>query len=113
GKLGLLQAGVDDAGPLAWVVVAGGTLTSLLTLYAIGRVWNLAFWRAPHPDVPRTEEEAENDIEQSTPMLPKLMVGPTFALVAFSVALTFVAGPLFEITSEAAEDLLTRTPYIE
>jgi multicomponent Na+:H+ antiporter subunit D len=113
GKLGLLQAGVDDAGPLAWVVVAGGTLTSLLTLYAIGRVWNLAFWRAPHPDVPRTEEETENDIEQSTPMLPKLMVGPTFALVAFSVALTFVAGPLFEITSEAAEDLLTRTPYIE
>ncbi|WP_026931814.1 Na+/H+ antiporter subunit D [Glycomyces tenuis] len=113
GKLGLLQAGVDDAGPLAWVVVAGGVLTSLLTLYAIGRVWNLAFWRAPHPDVPRDEAEAEAEPEQSTPMLPKLMVAPTCALVAFSVALTFVAGPLFEFTSEAAEDLLTRTPYIE
>ena len=25
-------------------------LTSLLTLYAIARVWNLAFWRAPHAD---------------------------------------------------------------
>ncbi|MCD0444462.1 Na+/H+ antiporter subunit D [Glycomyces sp. A-F 0318] len=109
GKLGLLQAGVDESGPLVWAVVAGGVLTSLLTLYAIGRVWNLAFWRAPHPDLPR----ADDDSEGSTVLLPKLMVAPTFALVAFSVALTVVAGPLFGITSEAAADLLARTPYIE
>ena len=28
------------------VLVAGGTLTSLLTLYAIARVWTKAFWRS-------------------------------------------------------------------
>ncbi|NKX50040.1 Na+/H+ antiporter subunit D, partial [Arthrobacter deserti] len=54
GKLGLLQAGVDLGTPLAYVLVAGGVLTSLLTLLAMARVWNRAFWRTPedaeHPD---------------------------------------------------------------
>jgi multicomponent Na+:H+ antiporter subunit D len=117
GKLGLLQAGVDDAGALAWIVVAGGVLTSLLTLYAIVRVWNLAFWRSPHADVPRNGDGDGNgdddDDDQDTDLMPKLMVASTLALVAFSVSLTFVAGPLFAITTDAAEDLLTRTPYIE
>jgi multicomponent Na+:H+ antiporter subunit D len=47
GKLGLLQAGVSDGSPLAYVLVAGGVVTSLLTLVAITRVWTRAFWRPP------------------------------------------------------------------
>jgi formate hydrogenlyase subunit 3/multisubunit Na+/H+ antiporter MnhD subunit len=54
GKLGLLQAGVADGGILAWLLVAGSVLTSLLTLYAIGRVWNIAFWSRPHAETPST-----------------------------------------------------------
>src|SRR3954451_7197132 len=50
GKLGLLQAGVADGSPLAWLLVGGSVVTSLLTLYAIGRVWNLAFWGTPHTE---------------------------------------------------------------
>ncbi|HEX6198220.1 MAG TPA: Na+/H+ antiporter subunit D [Jiangellaceae bacterium] len=46
GKVGLMQAGVDDGGPLALALVAAGALTSLLTLYAIGKIWSLAFWRS-------------------------------------------------------------------
>src|SRR5690606_1415801 len=33
GKLGLLQAGVEAATPLSYVLVAGSIVTSLLTLY--------------------------------------------------------------------------------
>lgn len=51
GKLGLLRAGVEDGGALAYVLVAGGTVTSLLTLYALLKAWNLAFWRAPTPEM--------------------------------------------------------------
>jgi multicomponent Na+:H+ antiporter subunit D len=47
GKLGLLEAGVADGTWLPIVLVAGGAITSLLTLVAISRVWSRAFWRPP------------------------------------------------------------------
>lgn len=47
GKLGLLEAGVAEGSWPAIVLVAGGALTSLLTLVAISRVWGRAFWRPP------------------------------------------------------------------
>jgi multicomponent Na+:H+ antiporter subunit D len=45
GKLGLLQAGVAVGSGPAYVLVAGGVVTSLLTLIAVARVWTRAFWR--------------------------------------------------------------------
>jgi multicomponent Na+:H+ antiporter subunit D len=47
GKLGLLQAGLDVGSPLAIVLVVGGVVTSLLTLYAVAKTWTIAFWRTP------------------------------------------------------------------
>jgi multicomponent Na+:H+ antiporter subunit D len=107
GKLGLLQAGVDDGGGIAYALVAGGVLTSLLTLYAVARVWSLAFWRLPPPEMPRSEPG-----QRAGALLPKLMVASTVALVAMGVGLTGVAGPLYEIGGAAAGDLLERTPYV-
>ncbi|MFC0006234.1 Na+/H+ antiporter subunit D [Micromonospora siamensis] len=101
GKLGLLQAGVAVGGGLAWVLVVAGTVTSLLTLYAASRVWNIAFWRAPQ-------------IATAEPVtrLPNLMVGATAALVVLGLTLTVAAGPLFRVTADAAADLRQRTPYV-
>ena len=106
GKVGLLQAGAGDGSVLAWVLVGGGVVTSLLTLYAIARVWNLAFWRSPHTAMP-------SDSDAGTTLLPRLMVAPTMLLVALGMGLTLAAGPLFTITDSAAADLLERTPYVE
>ena len=54
GKVGLMQAGIELGTPLAYALVIGGVVTSLLTLLAVARVWNRAFWRKPedaeHPD---------------------------------------------------------------
>src|ERR687889_539994 len=47
GKVGLMQAGIELGTPLAYMLVVGGVVTSLLTLLAIARVWNRAFWRQP------------------------------------------------------------------
>ncbi|MBW4705522.1 MULTISPECIES: Na+/H+ antiporter subunit D [unclassified Micromonospora] len=101
GKVGLLQAGVAQGGPLPWVLVVAGTVTSLLTLYATSRVWNIAFWRAPQ-------------LATAEPVvrLPGLMVGATTALVVLGLALTVAAGPLFQVTADAAVDLRLRTPYV-
>jgi multicomponent Na+:H+ antiporter subunit D len=110
GKLGLLQAGVQLGTPLAIVLVVGGVVTSLLTLLAIARVWNRAFWRKP--------EDAEYpDPVLLTPgnvgVLPRTMVGSTAGLVAFGVALTVFAGPLFRLADGSAEIMLDRTAYIQ
>jgi multicomponent Na+:H+ antiporter subunit D len=47
GKVALTEAGIRVGTPLAYAVVAAGMLTSLLTLYAVAKSWNLAFWRTP------------------------------------------------------------------
>jgi multicomponent Na+:H+ antiporter subunit D len=64
GKLGLIEAGVQDGSVLAWFLVGGAVLTSLLTLYAMAKVWVLAFWR-PRDQLPvEHPEDAEvNDLD--------------------------------------------------
>ncbi|MEV0197198.1 Na+/H+ antiporter subunit D [Nonomuraea sp. NPDC050691] len=115
GKTGLLQAGIEQDRPLAWALVAGGLLTSLLTLYAIARVWNLAFWRAPHTGMPDRAQQAgqvRESAQRPGVMLPRLMVASTAALVICGVGLTAVAGPLFDLSGTTAAHLLDRTPYV-
>jgi multicomponent Na+:H+ antiporter subunit D len=43
---------------------------------------------------------------------PRTMLGATLGMVAVSLALTFVAGPLVGYTDRAADDLMERDPYI-
>ncbi|WP_449386153.1 Na+/H+ antiporter subunit D [Cellulomonas soli] len=99
GKVGLLEAGVAAGTPLAYVLVAGSVLTSLLTLYALVKAWNKAFWQTPPEDPPPTR-------------LPAGMVVPTAALVGLGLALTLAAGPLYAYTSRAAQALAERDPYV-
>ena len=99
GKVGLIEAGVTQGGALAWTLVAGSLVTSLLTLYAVTKAWNQAFWQeAPEP-LPETS-------------LPRSMVGPAAALVAMSLAFTVIAGPLQSYTDRAARDLRAQHPYV-
>ncbi len=167
GKVGLFEAGIQEGTPLALALVVGGAVTSLLTLYAVGKAWNLAFWRTPEQaheatrsqgwvgadEQPVTvgaarrhgaaagivrsdgadgtgvdvdEERTAYDRDESSPRdlyqllaegalptrLPRTMVWATGGLIAFSLALTLVAGPLFAFTSRAADGLLDPTPYI-
>jgi multicomponent Na+:H+ antiporter subunit D len=62
GKVGLVQAGVADGGTLPMLLVVGGVLTSLLTLYAVAKAWNRAFWSRPST-VGREEETAAREEE--------------------------------------------------
>jgi multicomponent Na+:H+ antiporter subunit D len=128
-KIGLLQAGVALGTPLAWLLVVGGIATSLLTLYALTKVWSQAFWRTladaprstgaaaspPHGarDVARDTEPAGTLLVDTTPRpLPRTMLGATAAMTAVGLLITVVAGPLFAYTQRAAADLTSRVPYI-
>jgi multicomponent Na+:H+ antiporter subunit D len=119
GKLGLLDAGVRDGGPLALVLVAAAVLTSLLTLYALVRVWNQVFWRAPavpEPEEPdgsdedSAEDEDEDEVRPDV-RLPAAMVGATLAMVALSLAYTAGGGPLVGLTDRTAAELAAPHGY--
>ena len=123
---------------LALILVVGGALTSLLTLYAIIRVWGRAFWR-PVPEVTaldgdagalqtesgrslavrraaqrEAQREAQRRIaEEKAAQLPIGMVGATTAVVAVSLLLTVAAGPIYELTDEAAASLVDRSIYVD
>ncbi|MGO0575860.1 Na+/H+ antiporter subunit D [Ornithinimicrobium panacihumi] len=108
GKVGLIQAGVQEDTWLAWVVVAGAVLTSLLTLYAIARVWARAFWSENPAGITGRGPWRGGHHEA----LGWGVLGPTTAIVVVTVAITVVAGPLYDVTTRAAVDLLSREPYV-
>jgi multicomponent Na+:H+ antiporter subunit D len=128
-KVGLLDAGISVGTPLAWLLVVGGIVTSLLTLYALAKVWSQAFWRTL-ADAPRSTETAAAlqdgtlDVEPATDpasavlvdasprALPRTMLGATAAMTLVGLLITVVAGPLFAYTQRAASDLMSRDPYI-
>jgi multicomponent Na+:H+ antiporter subunit D len=95
GKLAILK-GTFDAGAF-WL---GGLVlfVGLLTLLSMGRTWAEAFWQ------PSTVSD------RGTPGRPLLMA--ISGLSAVTLAISVVAGPLFDITLRAANELLQRDLYI-
>ena len=102
-KLALLQAGIADGGWVAWSLVATGVVTSLLTLYAMAKVWNRAFWGVvPESTVANV---AGFDAPEKGRLLPGLMVGATLGLVLLALVFTVAAGPLYAYVDRSAHAL--------
>ena len=125
GKLALFVAGAEGTTlqvpqPLVWVAIGVGAATSLLTLYALIRVWNLGFWRTQDeveeftsPMVEQLEEEPGGEVVKEQRANSALMTGATTALVAVTVLLTVFAGPIFDIADAAGANLKDPGSYIE
>ena len=126
GKVALLQAGAAEGSVLAWVLVAGGTATSLLTLYVVARVWTKAFWRAradapegdladtaPSALLDRSEEDIAFGDRADVGRMPPAMLVPTVGLALVGLGLTVFAGPLIDISDRAAANLRDRSVYVE
>ncbi len=111
GKLALFEAGAEDGSVLAWVLIASGALVSLLTLYALARAWNMTFWRdadevADYDNpLPVLSQVGVTTEVKSTRSIPRIMVGATTAMVVLSVALTVFAGPLYDVSSRAGDNI--------
>jgi multicomponent Na+:H+ antiporter subunit D len=96
GKLAILE-GTFEAG--AYWVGALVLVVGLLTLLSMGRTWADAFWKP---------SATERDI--ATPGAPLLIAISGLCLV--TLAITFGAEPLFQLTSRAAHQLLQRDEYV-
>jgi len=120
GKIALFQATAAQGSPLGYVLIAAGAVVSLLTLYALVRVWNMAFWR-PKSEVAEYESPLLNNISEAPfakkvakkRSIPPLMLGATGAMVAVSIALTVFAGPLYGISSRAGANLEGPSFYVD
>jgi multicomponent Na+:H+ antiporter subunit D len=124
GKVALLQAGAQAGSALAWVLVGGSVTTSLLTLYALARVYSKVFWRS-RADAPEgalaaaspavllddTDDVAFID-RKDVGRMPVGMLVPTMGLIGVGLSLTVLAGPIFSYADRAAAEVLDRHQYI-
>ena len=95
-KLGIVGAALE--GPHYWV--AGVALAvGLLTLLSMARVWDEAFWKA-------------GPTESKAAAPSPLMLTPIAALACLTIALSVAAGPVSEVSTRAAEQLLHPDEYL-
>ena len=106
------------------VLVGGGVVTSLLTLYVVARVWTKAFWRsredapeghlsgAAPPCCSTSSEDIDFVDRDDVGRMPVGMLLPTGALIAVGLTLTVLAGPIFAYSERAAAEVLDRGQYI-
>jgi multicomponent Na+:H+ antiporter subunit D len=120
GKVALFQAGVVRGDALTYVLIAAGAATSLLTLYALARAWNMAFWRsreeAKNYESPMLDAMQEDPFDTgmvTTRRVSPLMTAATAGLLAVTVCLTVFAGPFFDLTARAASNIETPSTYID
>ena len=104
-KVALVQAGlaVDR-----YVVVAVSLAVSLLTLFSMTKIWAGVFWGAPHEDPPLAAARGDRRLSA-----PRLMAAPTVALVLFSLGIAAAAGPVYDLSRQAAVGLAQPGPYID
>jgi multicomponent Na+:H+ antiporter subunit D len=103
-KLAVVEAGFDSR---AWIVVGVSLAVSVLTLYSMTKIWGGVFWGDPELAI----EPADPTTARFGATAP--MLGSTMALVAGSLALAVLAGPLLALCQRAASGLLDPSAYIK
>lgn len=100
-KFILIKAGIDDG---HYVITAVAVLTAMLTLYSMIKIWNEAFLKKQ----PEHASRAKKDLKLTfTETFPSALLGIA------SIALGIFAAKFFEISVEAADQLIDPKNYID
>jgi multicomponent Na+:H+ antiporter subunit D len=102
-KFGLVAAGTEQS---RYWLVAAAVVVSLLTLFSMTKIWAGAFWSPAEGEPDGTPHEVGRLGG------PALMVLPTAALAAISLAIALWAGPLYDLSERAATDVLHPASYV-
>lgn len=106
-KFALLDA---STGSEDWIALGVGVAVGLLTLFSMVKIWIGVFW-APSDDEGAVADGPLDD--SGRVRSPALMVWPTVVLVVATVAMGLLAGPIIELCTRAAQDLLAPGPYLD
>jgi multicomponent Na+:H+ antiporter subunit D len=99
-KFMLIRAGIEDG---HFWITGVAVMTGLLTLYSMIKIWNEAFLKKP----PETGSGIAPEPLTFKDLLPSIILGLA------TIAMGIFAGPLVDMTMQAAELLLDPTQYIE
>ncbi|HMP75164.1 MAG TPA: Na+/H+ antiporter subunit D [Kiritimatiellia bacterium] len=100
-KLTLIVAGIEAG---AYPLVATALGVSLLTLFSMTKIWGEVFWKAA--------PAGAVDAPDVTGARWNRLVAPIALLAACTVVIGLSAGPLFDLATEAAHQVLDPAAYI-
>lgn len=101
-KLSLVQSGLESDEML---IVFVALLTGLLTLYSMTKIWNYAFWKESDAKVLYTSVPDVRSVN--------MLLVPVYILTGVVLILSFIAEPVFSLSTIAAEELMNPEMYIE
>ena len=104
-KLILVRAGLETGN---YTIVAAALLVSLLTLFSMMKIWAEVFWK----EMPGISHHFPGVLAEGTGGR-MLLLAPTVLLAALTVLMGGAAEPLFNLSMQAAEQLLNPAGYIE
>ena len=93
-KLALVQEGAAQS---RWIIIGVSLAVSLLTLFSMTKIWGGVFWGEPSESAERAKPA---------------MTLATGAVVAMSLGVAIFAGPLAELATRAAADLVDPASYV-
>jgi len=91
-----------------WWILGVAVFVSLLTLFCVAKIWIGVFWAEPQDGRARSDDEVRLEARHA----PGLMMAPTALLVAATVVLGVMAGPVYDYCFRAAADLLDPSHYV-
>lgn len=105
-KLLLVRAGLETD---QYLIVAVALLVSLLTIFSMTKLWAEVFWKAP----PRLDDAGDEQLSRALSQRARLpLLGPVALLATLTVLIGLGAGPVFELSLRAAEQLLQPDAYV-
>jgi multicomponent Na+:H+ antiporter subunit D len=104
-KFALVDAAAASS---SYAVMAVALVVSLLTLYSLMKIWIAVFWSPATEPLESPPDRARGEHLGG----PLLMVVPTAALAALTIAIGVAAGPIYELSLRAAADLLDPRAYL-
>ena len=103
-KMILIRASLE----IGHFVLAGvAAVVGLLTIYSMTKIWNEAFWK-PAPSDPAHQQDNGSALECGSAW----RVAPVVALVLLTLMIGLFPGPLFELSKQAAQELLDPGAYV-
>ncbi|MEM1333706.1 MAG: proton-conducting transporter membrane subunit [Actinomycetota bacterium] len=102
-KFALVDAGLD-IDSVAIVVVA--LVGSVFTLLSMTKIWLGVFWGKP-------DDDPGLDVDACPPASWSTMMGATAAMIAVTAAIAVLAGPIHDLSVDAATDLLDGDVYAD